>query len=217
MRILFITGTDTDVGKSIIAKLLYHYFEENNIDVDYFKPLQTGCKNVYSEDSDALKVLGKSNGNITKKCYKIFTNPKAPYYAAKDDNYSIDIQELVNKIKRTANDSEILICEGAGGLFVPITKDYCMIDLIKELDAEVILVTRAGLGTQNHTILSIKALQFCNISKINIIMSDSKGIDSQMIRENIEIIQHLTNCNDIILVPKIEDLKDVPYMNFNLI
>lgn len=152
---LFITGTDTHVGKTIVSSWLCLHSNGS-----YFKPIQTGSL----EDIDSDMVYKLSHCLIHKEAY-IYKEPLAPYLTARLEKKPIDI----HKIERP--NSKNLIIEGAGGLMVPIDEKIFMIDLIDHLKVPVILVARGTLGTINHTLLSIEALRKRNIKLLGVIFS----------------------------------------------
>ncbi len=166
MKLLFVTATNTNIGKTFVSLKLIENIAKHKIEVGVCKPIETG---VIYEPEDAKKLLEKvkiynkkfksiNPKDITAYTFKL---PSAPFCA--DIKREINIEKIKDKIKELSKLSDILIIEGAGGLFVPITKDYMMIDLAKELNAKVLLVTPSKLGCINDTLLSIEALKSRNI------------------------------------------------------
>lgn len=162
MKSLFITATNTDVGKTYTTVKLIEQFAKTGISVGVCKPIETG---VTSEPIDAkllLETVQKYNQNfqtlqphdITAYTFKL---PAAPFCA--DLNKTININHIKRKIKALQSLCDLLIIEGAGGLMVPITANYSMIDLAKELNSMILLVTPSKLGCINDTLLSIEALE----------------------------------------------------------
>lgn len=159
----FITATNTDVGKTYACEKFLNFFANANLRVGYFKPIETGVQN--SSPLDGSKML-----NLAKKLNKDFehisindcvpyqfTLPASPYVAK--ENSTIDIEFLKEKKEYLQKFCDVLIVEGAGGLMVPIEKDFFMIDLIKEFDCKTFLITPSKLGCINDTLLSIEALK----------------------------------------------------------
>ncbi|MBI5346720.1 MAG: dethiobiotin synthase [Chlamydiae bacterium] len=149
---IFITGTDTNIGKTIISSWICYHTKRS-----YWKPIQTGFK-----DADIVQSL--TQAKIYPEIYH-FENPVAPYIAAQMENIDIDPSLI---IKPT---SERLVIEGAGGVLVPIGKNYLMIDLIKQLQTPVIIVAKSSLGTINHTCLTIESLRSRNIPILGVIIN----------------------------------------------
>lgn len=162
MKSLFVTATNTDIGKTYTTIKLIKLLGEANISVGICKPIETG---VVDEPLDAtllLEEVQKYNKNFKSLKPKditsyTFRTPSAPFCA--DSNRIIEINRIKEKIEELKELCDFLIIEGAGGLFVPIQSDYFMIDLIKELTIKTLLVTPSKLGCINDTLLSIESLK----------------------------------------------------------
>ncbi len=196
MKNIFITATDTGVGKTIVSLLIMNYLYKNYNRPVYLKIFQTGCSSIFDADSDAYFVYKNILPEVKKEflkdkiCY-LFKNPKAPYFAARDENCEIDISYVFNWIEEKISIYHPVVLEGAGGLFVPITKNFLMIDLIEELDVHVILVARPYLGTINHTLLSLEALYSRDIPVKCVVFSNQsrEDVPLDMVQENIEAVE----------------------------
>ncbi|WPX97882.1 dethiobiotin synthase [Candidatus Fokinia crypta] len=164
---VFICGTDTSVGKTVISSWLAVHTKAT-----YFKPIQTGT----SEGTDSIEVKNLSRTKINRESF-VYKEALSPHLAAKIENKNIDIDKI------RLPQEEHLIVEGAGGLLVPINDKCFIIDLIKMLNIPVILVTHTKLGTINHTLLSIEALRMRNIEILGVIMN---GQDNNQSKEAIE-------------------------------
>ena len=161
-----ICGTDTDIGKTLISS-----FFVRGLNSFYWKPIQSGINS--ETDSQAVARLTKvSEAKIINEAY-IFREPVSPHWAAEIDHKLINFQ-LLNLPKIGGS----LIVETAGGLMVPITRNYLQIDQIKKWDLPVILVCKSGLGTLNHTLLSIEALKKRNIKILGLVINGKKHLDN---------------------------------------
>jgi len=162
VKMLFVTATNTNVGKSYTTIKLIESFSKQGILVGICKPIETG---VVTEPLDAkllLESIQKYNPHfytLTPKDITAYTFelPAAPFCA--DTQKTIDIEKIKDKIMELQQLCDLLIVEGAGGLMVPITQNYKMIDLINELKCKTLLVTSSKLGCINDTELSIEALK----------------------------------------------------------
>jgi len=166
MPSLFISATGTDVGKTHTTLKLIEALATKGLKVGVFKPIETGVNDTPADASLLLEACQKVNENFKDlKPLDIttytFSLPAAPFCA--DTKQSIDLQRIINKHDELAKRCDILLVEGAGGLMVPITKEYMMINLIKDLNAKTLLVTPSKLGCINDTILSILALKTFDI------------------------------------------------------
>ena len=161
-----ICGTDTDIGKTIISA-----FFVRGLNSYYWKPIQSGLE----DETDTQTVSRLSNINkkkIIKEAY-VFKEPVSPHWASEIDNIKIKRELLTLPII-----DKPLIIETAGGLMVPLTRDFLQIDQIKDWDIPVILVCKSSLGTINHTLLSIEALKKRDIKIIGIVINGNKHLDN---------------------------------------
>jgi dethiobiotin synthetase len=161
-KCFFITGIGTEVGKTIVSAALVE-----KLQADYWKPVQSGDL----DNSDSIKIknlVSNTKTHIFPEAYRL-TQPFSPHKSAALDHISIEAQKFIlPEINNT------LIIEGAGGLMVPLNDQFLMIDLIKQLGAEVILVSKNYLGSINHTVLSIYALQQYGIPVRGVIFNGPK-------------------------------------------
>jgi len=162
VKSLFVTATNTDIGKTFTTLELIKNYSKQGVLVGVCKPIETG---VIDEPVDAkalLETVQQYNSNFkdltpTDITAYTFELPSAPFCA--DINRTIDINRIKDKIEELKKLCDLLIIEGAGGLFVPITATYNMIDLAKDLNSKTLLVTPSKLGCINDTLLSIEALK----------------------------------------------------------
>lgn len=162
MQTLFITATGTNIGKTYTTLQLIEAFSAQGLRVGVYKPIETGVASVPLDASLLLKACQKVNKNfkgLTPEDITAYTFPlpAAPYCA--DTEQIIDLNRIMEKYHELSQLCDILLVEGAGGLMVPVTKEYMMINLAKELSAKVILVTPSRLGCINDTLLSMSALR----------------------------------------------------------
>jgi dethiobiotin synthetase len=155
----FVTGTDTDVGKTLVSAWLM-----THLDADYWKPVQAGTEP--ETDSATVRRLAEiSAERILPETY-ILPEAMAPHEAARRAGIRIDMA----KLEPPATD-RLLVVEGAGGTLVPLTDEAYVIDLASELHLPVLLVARSTLGTINHTLLSIEALRRRGLPLAGVVMS----------------------------------------------
>jgi dethiobiotin synthetase len=164
-QILFVTATNTDVGKSYACEHFLKKYAKKGFKVGYFKPIETGVTNRPLDGTCLLTLTQQLNPNFTVTIFDVvpyqFELPAAPFVAKKKSKIDIDV--IVQKMHYLLEFCDILIIEGAGGLLVPIEKAYFMIDLIKTLHAKAILIVPSHLGSINDTLLSMEALNNRNI------------------------------------------------------
>jgi len=192
---LFVAGTDTGVGKTVLSLLLMQFFYERGFSPFYLKPAQTGCRDPHDRDSDARFIYGhvralagQDPGDSVVYCLK---TPKAPYFAARDEAKEIDFAKIQAAVEAKSAVYSPVIIEGAGGLFVPVTEKLMVIDMIQMTGARPLIAARAGLGTINHTLLTVDALRRRGMEAAGIVLLDGtkEGTPPEMIAENIEAIE----------------------------
>ena len=161
-----ICGTDTDVGKTLISS-----FFVRGLNCFYWKPIQSGIQG--ETDSEYVQRVSQiSPKKILKEAY-VFNEPVSPHWAAEIDNV-----KLIKSNLNLPNIEKNLLVETAGGLMVPLTRDFLQIDQIKIWNLPVILVCRSSLGTLNHTLLSIEALKKRKINILGLIINGKKHLDN---------------------------------------
>ena len=190
---LFVTGTDTDVGKTQVTAGLALALQDE-WEVGLWKPVQSGVA-VGSPLSDSYRLwagagLGGTEQDVVDGTFSL---PLAPWMAARRAGRRIDFAELVQIGKSRLQAHDVLIVEGAGGVAVPLTADEMVVDLIDALDLPALIVARTGLGTVNHTLLTIDYLRRRGIEVLGVIMNDvPHPTEAQMIIENVEMIERFS-------------------------
>ena len=157
MKPLFITATDTDIGKTYVCAGLAHSLKKLDIDVGIMKPFACGVKQKAGFSSNDLTILSKAAMvNDAEELLNpfFFPIPASPYTAAKNLGVKIDINYLMKCFRKLDKIHDVMLVEGIGGIMTPILKDYAIIDLIKDLEANTIIVTSSKIGTINHTIMT---------------------------------------------------------------
>ena len=175
---IFITATNTDIGKTYTTKLLLKEFASRGIRVGVIKPIETGVLDGICLDGEELltcvKELNDEFSYIESVVPITYELPAAPYIAS--NNTPLDFKKLDSKIQEFEKLCDVLLIEGAGGLLVPVDENIMIIDLIKYFDASALLVTHCSLGCINDTLLSKKALDDMSIK--NVIAFNCRDNDS---------------------------------------
>lgn len=209
----YVVGTDTGVGKTVLSLLLMQFFYQRNLDPFYIKPVQTGCRDPYDVDSDARFIYENvsllQEKDPSDSVIYCFTNPKAPYFAACDEGKDIDLKVIKEFVARKSMSHYPLVVEAAGGLLVPVNEKTLIIDTIKVTGAKPIITARAGLGTINHTLLSIEALNTRGIEPLGIVLMDTgeKPTSQEMMQENIEAIERVSGTKVSGVIGKIRNFR----------
>ncbi|MGZ6291267.1 MAG: dethiobiotin synthase [Syntrophales bacterium] len=214
---LFVVGTDTGVGKTVLALLLMQFFFARGCNPLYLKPVQTGCKDANDADSDAKFIYrhieslhGKQPAESVIYCFK---NPKAPLYAARDEGKMIDLSKIKRVVSQKAEGHFPVILEGAGGVLVPVVGKKLMVDIITLVNGTPIIAARAGLGTINHTLLTIESIEKRGLKPLGIVFIDAgeKETPAEMIRENRSAIEETSGIRVAGVISRIHDFSRPPH------
>ena len=209
MKSIFITGTDTDVGKTYITAGLAVTLRKMGLDIGVMKPFAAGNaqKNGFkSEDVEILSKAAQVNDSENLVNPQFFPIPASPYTAWKKLKIKPKIPTILKSFKKLSNLHEMLLIEGMGGVMTPILKDYYITNLIKEMKIPTIIVTRSKVGTVNHTIMTVK---FCEKFKIPIkgiiINNFDKGYPVKQLKKDLE---GLTGVKVLGSIPFLKNLSD---------
>jgi dethiobiotin synthetase len=196
-KIIFITGTDTGVGKTVVTALLLRHLRQTGCNALAIKPFCSGSR------ADARLLLNLQKGLLTLEEINpfFFSQPVAPAAAAGRQK-AIHLDTVLRKIRAVACRCDVLLVEGIGGLLVPLGKNYTVADLISKLRCPTLIVSRNRLGTINHTLLTVKALQAVGIEHIKIVMVEDKKPDVSA-RFNPKIIKKMASSAPLFLIPNL--------------
>lgn len=179
-QLIFITGTDTDVGKTMLSLLVMHALHGQ--DAVYLKPVQTGCADPDTASDPAFVHRHLPGGLPYPPAAAIHScriPPKAPLFAGEPVNFSA----LVHFVQDHASRYSWTVVEGAGGVLVPITSQKNMLDLALEAQAKILIAGRAGLGTINHTLLTLEAIRARKGSCLGVFLLDPDDATPKSERE----------------------------------
>jgi dethiobiotin synthetase len=160
---LFITGTDTGVGKTVVAAAILVWLRHQGLRAGVMKPLETGvdreCCSAANSDALFLMECGDIQDDLSEVCPVRLKPAASPYQAALIENRTIEPEVIVAAYRKLSHKYDWMLVEGIGGVHVPITRDYRVVDLMRDLGLPAVVVTRHQLGTLNHTRLTLDALQ----------------------------------------------------------
>ncbi|WP_027359056.1 dethiobiotin synthase [Desulforegula conservatrix] len=185
---IFITGTDTGIGKTFVSAVITA--GRNGY---YWKPIQSGLEDM-TDTEWVRSVTGLPDTHFLKEAYRL-NSPLSPHISAELDGISID-PDLIN----LPNNKELLVIEGAGGVMVPLNADFVMLDLMRKFCLPVLVVARSGLGTINHTLLTLDTLKRSGLEIIGVVMNGPVNPEN---RESIERLGQVRVVAEIEPVPVI--------------
>ena len=200
MRSIFIAGTDTGVGKTIVAGALASALRIRRLKVGVMKPISCGSR----EDAKFLMACAGIKEPLDLVNPIFLKHPLSPNVAAKIEKKVIDLKKITKALNIFKKKYDYLVIEGCGGLLVPVTDKFLVIDLIPLIKAEIVLVSRAGLGAINHSLLSLEALRRRWLEPIGVIFNRLNGGDLS--------IPEKTNSEVISRIGKTRSLGIFPYL-----
>lgn len=192
---LFICGTDTGVGKTIVMGALCAWLNSRGIRAGAYKPLESGCsvvsgmkRHIRRADSEFLKRMARMPESIDLINPYYFREALAPGVAAEREGRKISFSLIKENLNKLKDQYDIVFIEGAGGLLVPVAGRKTHVDLIKAFKCPVILVARLGLGTINHTLLTLENLKSNRIEVRGVILNELKPRETLAERTNSDVL-----------------------------
>ncbi len=197
-KVLFITGTNTEVGKTVVSYLLAKFLKKQGIKVGYWKPVETGVEKYPADGKLLSSLLGQPLEETVTYTYKL---PLAPYVAAQYEEKEIDLTLLREKFNEHLNKYDFLIIEGAGGLAVPILKNYTYGNLAKEWNLPTLIVGRARLGTINDCFLTAYYGKSLGINLVGFVLNGFTGKDLSE-KDNPRVVEEMTQLPVLVKIPQ---------------
>lgn len=205
MRGLFVTGTDTGVGKTEVSVALIAGWRERGLDVAGMKPAESGV--VPGEPSDAERIRAVSGGSDPSElvCPYAFAAPLAPAVAARLEGRTVSFDHVLGCARELVRRHAALVVEGAGGVFVPLTENRTYADLAWALGLPVLVVARAGLGTVNHTALTCEVLRIRGLEVRGVVLNRPTSGSDPSEPHNPAEIERLTGVRVLASLPHVAD------------
>jgi len=193
----FITGTDTGVGKTLIAGAIARALSLQGRRVGVMKPFESGCRRngdtLVPADALYLRNMAGSQDDLALICPYAFERPLAPGVAARLEHVSISLEKVQEIYSQLSAQHDIMLVEGAGGLMVPISEEQLIIDVVRLLQLPLIIVARSALGTINHTLLTVREAQRAGIRVCGIILNKVSPEPDEAEATNPEVIRKFSS------------------------
>ena len=204
---LFVTGTDTDVGKTVIAGGIARVLRDKGQRVGVFKPIASGCRSdrqgLVSEDAEFLAHCADSPESLEHICPVRYREPLAPEVAVKRGARPIDFKSVQTYYNRLVTDKDAVIVEGVGGLLVPLAEGFTVADLAKQINLPLLIVSRAGLGTINHTLLTIEVARSRGLRVAGVVINSYVADTATVAEEtNPAAIERASGAKVLAIVPR---------------
>jgi len=193
VRGVFVAGTDTGVGKTIVAAAVCAALTARGQTVAAYKPAVTGLDEAppegWARDHELLASVASMGQSADDVAPHRYGPPVSPHYAAELVDEQIEPTELLAKARSAGDQADALVCEGVGGLMVPLTSGYLIRDLALDLDLPLVIAARPGLGTINHTLLTLEVARQSGLDVRGVVMTpwESDGM-TESNRQTVELI-----------------------------
>jgi dethiobiotin synthetase len=175
---LFIVGTDTGVGKTVVAAAFIHHLRDTGVNVGAFKPVESGGR----ADSEFLREAAGADDPLELLNPYNFREPISPHQAAEEEGQEISVSTILEAFESLKKRHDYIVAEGAGGLLVPLRRDFLIGDLIARLGLPVLVVARAAVGTINHTLLTVRQAQSLGLRVVGVVINFEKPVlDSERV------------------------------------
>jgi dethiobiotin synthetase len=172
---LFVTATDTEVGKTVISGAIADHFRRQGLRVAVSKPVATGAvhrrEGWVSEDAEFLASCADTPFPLDLVCPQRYREPLAPAVAADRANQPLDWESVDRSLRLMTAESDVIVVEGVGGVLVPLDKQHTVLDLARWLRLPTVVVARPNLGTINHTLLTVETLRRANVPVVGVVIN----------------------------------------------
>lgn len=206
-KLVLVTGTGTDVGKTYACSVFLHVLSRLHSRVCYYKPYQTGITEengtFFLPDIDFMKLHSPVPARHIHTTYAL-EPALAPYHAALQMNATIDTDRVFKKLEELYESYDRIVLEGAGGVYVPIMKDYFFLDFFKETEGDIILVADIGLGTLNHTLLTYEALFAREMRVRLVVLNRTQKEKGEAEEHNLRYLTEQLRPTPVIMLPYID-------------
>lgn len=219
MKSYFVTGTDTGVGKTTVTAALALCIKKIGIDVGVMKPVATGTPQKSGFKSSDVSILCQSCGvnDAEDLVNPVFMPlPASPYDVSKILELEFDKEIIFEKFEKLKTMHQMLLVEGIGGIMTPLSRDYFVADLIKDMGLHTIVVTRSTLGTLNHTMMTVKTCHDYKIPIQGIIVNNYDERGGAAEKNSPSTIYEITNVPILGVLPFVKDYKNLEMMTFHV-
>ncbi|MEY8763116.1 MULTISPECIES: dethiobiotin synthase [Clostridium] len=213
-KAVYVVGTDTEIGKTLVTGALIYILRKNGCSAVYFKAALSGVESIDGKvipgDTDFVSSIAGIEEEYEDLTPYIYKTAVSPYLASQIENNPVDIEVVRDKFSNLSKKYDYIICEGSGGVTCPIAdvnnRVYTLDNLISDMGMDVILVARAGLGTINHTLLTVDYLRNRDISISGIVVNGYR--DSMLCDDNIKMIKKMTGIPVLGVMPFVDKKSD---------
>lgn len=221
MNQFFVTGIDTDIGKTVVTGSIAKYLLSVGIKTTTMKPVQTGCTGIAEDILTHREIMGVEPDRFDLEGITapiVFKYPASPHLAAELEGKSVDLKLIDKSLEILTNNFETVLIEGAGGIYVPLTRDYTSLDFVKERRLPVIIVSSPRLGSINHTMMTIDVLHSRSIKIAALVYNMYPPEKAEIANDYINVIKHFSKKTGsefpVFIHPAIVDKKNAEVISF---
>ncbi len=213
MRGLFVSGNGTDLGKTYVSAAIARELTQKSLNLCYYKAAVSGADSIAQSDAGYVIKHGGIKQDLSSSLSYLYKNPLSPHLAARIEGNFVDLVKIKNDFNALRSSYDYVLSEGAGGIVCPVvyedSKKLFYEDILKELGLGVVIVADAGLGTINHTVLSVAYLQSHNFKIKGIILNHFAN--TMMHNDNLVMIEELCHVKVIATLKKGESKLSLRY------
>ena len=206
---LFITGTDTGVGKTLIAGGIAAVLREQGLKVGVFKPIASGCRDegiLISDDTEFLALCADADYSLSVITPVTYKTAAAPVTCVQVEGRAIDYEEIAAAYHYLCEQTDVVIVEGIGGVLVPIDTEHTVLDLAVEFNLPTVIVARPDLGTINHSLLTIEAVRNAGLPVAGLVINGYNALEADIAEETApDVICGFGDTNLLSIVPYDEE------------
>lgn len=206
---LFVTGTDTGVGKTLITGGISAVLRQQGLKVGVFKPIASGCRNdgiLISDDTEFLALCAEAEYSLSVITPVTYKTPAAPITCVQIEGRGIDYEEIVAAYTYLCDHCDVVLVEGIGGVMVPLDAEHTVLDLAVEFNLPTVVVARPNLGTINHSLLTIEAVRNAGLPVAGLVISGYNAFEADIAEETSpEVICNFSGTNLLSIVPYDEE------------
>ncbi|MHC5161916.1 MAG: dethiobiotin synthase [Planctomycetota bacterium] len=206
---LFITGTDTGVGKTLVTGGIAAVLRGQGLKVGVFKPIASGCRDegvLISDDTEFLAMCADAEYSLSVITPVTYKTPAAPITCVQLERRDIDYEEIVTAYKYLCDNTDVVLVEGIGGAMVPLDAEHTVMDLAVEFNLPTVIVARPNLGTINHSLLTIEAVRNAGLPVAGLVISGYNAFEADTAEETSpDVICGFSNTNLLSIVPYDEE------------
>jgi dethiobiotin synthetase len=206
-RGLFITGTDTGVGKTVVAATLLVGLQEAGLRLAALKPVETGCAardgRLAPADAGYLRAVGRLADPLEAIAPYVFALPASPLAAARQAGAAITLDRIAQAYAALARTADCVLVEGAGGLLVPLAEEVQFPEVARRLRTPVVIVARTTLGTLNHTQLTVREAGRAGLEVLGIVLNDGRATPDAADEANLALLSELAGAPILGRLPRL--------------